>query len=385
MSDDAECDSPGMIQVKGFPSRQRTQPTNQWAPRFETSDNETNETSTLEMDCQGENFLDCWHFFNETDPTDGYVQYVSRDEALGLGLVHVTNTSSVYVGSLFGQNAPVKSVRLHTNKVFQEGHIFVIDVKHVPVGMGTWPAFWSYGPFWPKWPTTGEMDIIETVHIDEITHQTLHTSWGCFMPLPGISDPNCNGNYGKSGCDLAGPPNSGGPSLNAGGGGVFATQWTHEGIKMWVFPRGKVPQDLVDDEPDSALWGDPANFFPFGQNCPSTHFRDQVLVLNLDWCGEWAGGTFPEGGEWKCEEFVKDPANIDQLKDAFWEINYVKVFAPEPKMAKSKTKMNAGKSMSSRGSMKGKGEKTKEIKKNDKSKKQQKSDNTSKKQLSRRP
>lgn len=53
MSDDAECDSPGMIQVKGFPSRQRTQPTNQWAPRFETSDNETNETSTLEMDCQG--------------------------------------------------------------------------------------------------------------------------------------------------------------------------------------------------------------------------------------------------------------------------------------------------------------------------------------------
>lgn len=34
------------------------------------------------------------------------------------------------------------------------------------------------------------------------------------------------------GCSLAGPPNSGGPSLNADGGGVFATKWTHEGIKM---------------------------------------------------------------------------------------------------------------------------------------------------------
>lgn len=68
-------------------------------------------------------------------------------------------------------------------------------------------------------------------------------------------------------------------------------------------------------------------------------------------------------------------------KDAFWEINYVKIFAPEPSMAKSKseTKMNVGKSMSSRGSMKGKSKKKKEIKKNDTSKKQRNSDNKSKK------
>ena len=69
-------------------------------------------------------------------------------------------------------------------------------------------------------------------------------------------------------------------------------------------------------------------------------------------------------------------------KDAFWEINYVKIFSPEASMAKSKseTKMNVGKSMS-RDSMKGKSEKKKDIKNNDKSKKQQNSDNKSKKPI----
>ena len=40
----------------------------------------------------------------------------------------------------------------------------------------------------------------------------------------------------------------------------------------WVFPRGQIPQDLVDDEPDSTTWGNPWAFFPFGDSCPSTHF-----------------------------------------------------------------------------------------------------------------
>ena len=41
---------------------------------------------------------------------------------------------------------------------------------------------------------------------------------------------------------------------------------------------------------------------------------DHVLVINLDFCGDWAGSVFP-GGEQACEAFVKDPANIEKLKD----------------------------------------------------------------------
>lgn len=105
-----------------------------------------------------------------------------------------------------------------------------------------------------------------------------------------------------------------------------------------------------------------------------------MLVINLDFCGDWAGSVFP-GGEQACEAFVKDPANIDSLKDAFWEINYVKVFAPEATMAKSKSKTKTMKSMKSRESKNGKSDKKTKIKKNNKSKKSQKGDkNKSKKQ-----
>lgn len=58
MSDDAECDSPGMMQLKGIPSHQGNQPRGRrkftpdvWAPKFETSNNET--STTLQMACQG--------------------------------------------------------------------------------------------------------------------------------------------------------------------------------------------------------------------------------------------------------------------------------------------------------------------------------------------
>jgi len=381
MSED-ECDSPGMMQLKGVPSRQGAQiaqPTsghkftpNVVAPKFEASSNES--LSRLQMMCQGDNFLDCWNFFTTADPTHGYVQYVSKDEASQLGLFRVTQASSVYLGSLVGQNAPVKSIRLQSNSLFSEGHIFVIDIQHMPTGSGTWPAWWSYGPDWPK---NGEIDTIETVNIEDVVHQTLHTSYGCFMNIPGIFDPNCNSNDAHNGCGLHGPSNSGGPAFNAADGGVFATKWTSEGIKMWVFPRSQIPQDLTDNEPDSSTWGNPWAFFPFGDNCPSTHFSDHVLVINLDFCGDWAGSVF-DGGEQACEAFVKDPANIDSLKDAFWEINYVKVFAPEATMAKSKSKT---KTMKSRESKNGKSDKKTKIKKNNKSKKSQKGDkNKSKKQ-----
>ena len=58
MSDDAECDSPGMMQLKGVPSHQGNQPRGRrkftpdvWAPKFETSNNQT--STTLQMACQG--------------------------------------------------------------------------------------------------------------------------------------------------------------------------------------------------------------------------------------------------------------------------------------------------------------------------------------------
>ena len=50
----------------------------------------------------------------------------------------------------------------------------MIDIQHMPTGKGTWPAWWSYGP---DWPNNGEIDTIETVNIEDVVQQTLHTSF----------------------------------------------------------------------------------------------------------------------------------------------------------------------------------------------------------------
>eukprot|EP00913_Durusdinium_trenchii_P013821 g12978.t1 len=272
----------------------------------------------VQLTCEGESFLSCWTFFTEADPTHGDVQYVSEEEAKSLGLFQI-NDGVVHLGSLVGQNGPAKSIRLQSANRFGESHIFVIDIKHMPTGLGTWPAWWSYGP---DWPNNGEIDTIETVNIEEHVQSTLHTSYGCRMPMvPGLFNPDCNSADAHDGCGLDGPSNSGGPPFNAAGGGVFATQWTSTGIKMWFWKRADIPSDITSDAPDSTSWGEPYVFFPFGENCPSSHFKDHVLTINLDFCGDWAGNVFP-GGLAKCVEFIQDPANVDQLKDAYWDINY---------------------------------------------------------------
>ena len=63
----------------------------------------------------------------------------------------------------------------------------------------------------------------------------------------------------------------------------------NEGIYMWFFPRDKIPADL--DQGNTYSWGQPYVTFPF-YNCPSWHFNDQQLVINLDFCGDWAGSVF---------------------------------------------------------------------------------------------
>ncbi|CAK9000092.1 unnamed protein product [Durusdinium trenchii] len=270
----------------------------------------------------GESFIDCWNFFTAPDPTEGDVVYVSKDEALELGLYQV-NDGVVLLNSTVGQWTPVKSIRLESKERFSEGHLFLIDIKHMPAGLGTWPAWWSYGP---DWPNNGEIDTIETVNVENIVQTTLHTSYGCNMDIPGIINPDCNAESGHEGCQVEGPNNSGGAAFNDQGGGVYATQWTSEGIKIWMWPRSQIPQDITAGEPDSLTWGEPYVFFPFGANCPSTHFQDQVLTINTDFCGDWAGEVSPWDSKAECDGFVQDPNNIPKIQ-GYWQINYVKVFA----------------------------------------------------------
>ena len=48
------------------------------------------------------------------------------------------------------------SVRLESRLTFTEG-LFVIDLTHIPIGCGTWPAFWTVGL--GDWPVDGEIGM----------------------------------------------------------------------------------------------------------------------------------------------------------------------------------------------------------------------------------
>lgn len=66
------------------------------------------------------------------------------------------------------------SARMNTTKAWKYGY-FEGRMK-LPVGTGTWPAFWMLPQKFSQWPLEGEMDIMEHVGSNPDTvHITMHT------------------------------------------------------------------------------------------------------------------------------------------------------------------------------------------------------------------
>jgi hypothetical protein len=194
--------------------------------------------------------LDCFDFFTASDPTHGFVDYVSKDEANRLGLLNVTSSGAFRMAA-DSKHVPSskngrKSIRLSSKQSFNSG-LFIIDLAHMPAGCGTWPAFWLVGP---SWPHHGEIDIIEGVNLQTAVQTTLHTNSGCSMASENPDDftgswgkgsngkpcTNCDvnaaGQYNNQGCGVIGAADTYGAPFNAKQGGVFATEWTTAGIQV---------------------------------------------------------------------------------------------------------------------------------------------------------
>jgi len=95
-------------------------------------------------------------------------------------------------------------------------------------------------------------------------------------------------------------------------------------IRMYFFPRSQIPGDIKNPDPNS--WGKPYAWFELGPDCPANHFQSHTIVINLTFCGDWAGNVFSSdcGGNGNCADFVRN--NPTQFKEAYWLINYVSVF-----------------------------------------------------------
>jgi len=291
---------------------------------------------TLKYNYAGYNFFDNFDFWTQNDPTHGYVNYVDRNTAQSQGLISA-GPHNCYIGADHNNVASGRgrsSVRLSSKATFSDG-LVIADLSHMPEGCGTWPAFWMVGP---NWPNGGEIDIIEGVNTNNADQTTLHTSQGCDMSgedrsaFTGdmvstncwVNAPNQGNNQG---CGIQNYAGSYGVPFNQAGGGVYATEFGHGWpIKVWFFPRNNIPADIQSGRPVPTNWGKPFAQFNIGNNCPAGHFYDMQIIINLTFCGDWAGSVFSSscGQYGSCNNFVQ--YNPAQFGDAYWIFNSIKVY-----------------------------------------------------------
>lgn len=353
---------------------------------------------------EGNDFFQFYDFYEGRDSagSNGFLNYVSYDKATLREIVNVTYEDDVldiyaqqrstpevgsneaqtkqepfiYMGSAPTPAGPRDSIRLEGNRRFNRG-LFIIDIRHMPVGCGVWPAFWLTDE--ANWPVNGEIDIVEGVNYQSVAKTALHTTKTCIMDdiplgtmtggwdsaqgipnaktgIPDMTmrearncfvyDPHQWLNQGCVAVDTEG--GSLGVPLNAKGGGVFALEWDpiNRHIRTWVFsPHLNVPDNLVDSirtaslpdseriVPDPDVWPLPYGFFAIGEgtNCPAYHFRHMRLVFNTAFCGSVAGNRFHIDCKKQvaanfstCTDWIK--SEPEELQEAYWKIRGVYVY-----------------------------------------------------------
>ncbi|KDQ07526.1 glycoside hydrolase family 16 protein [Botryobasidium botryosum FD-172 SS1] len=273
------------------------------------------------------------------DPTHGRVNYVDQATATRLNLTYTNSNTLVirsdYTTKLNSGGAGRNSVRLLSNKQWGTS-VTVLDVRHMPVGCGTWPAFWTVGN---NWPNGGEIDIIEGVNDQGPNLSSLHTSSGCTMPASRsqtgtTTSTNCDANVnGNEGCGVRyTKASSYGPSLNSAGGGWFAMERSPSGILVWHWARNESPPNEVRSGTgtiNTDTWGTPVARFPNTQCDLNSKFAAHNIVINLTLCGDWAGNASvysQSGCPGSCVDYVNN--NPGAFVNAYWDIASVRVYTP---------------------------------------------------------
>lgn len=286
----------------------------------------------------GADFLSSFSHQAIADPTHGRVNYVSQATAQSLNLTYASGNTLIlradHTTKLSASGPGRNSVRIQSNKAYTT-HVAVFDIRHMPQGCGTWPAAWETDG--SNWPNGGEVDIVEGVNDQSPNTISLHTGANCNMPasraMTGTASVNnCDVNTdGNSGCGVHAPTaQSYGPSFNAGGGGFYAMERTNSFIKVWFFPRNSnIPSDMKSGASsiNTDNWGTPTALFPNNQCDIGSHFDANNIIINLTFCGDWAGvqSIFNGAGcSGSCTDYVNN--NPSAFANAYWDIAALRVY-----------------------------------------------------------
>ncbi|GAA5902374.1 hypothetical protein JCM5296_003124 [Sporobolomyces johnsonii] len=283
-------------------------------------------TPSLYRTYSGSSFFSGWFWLNQTDPTHGSVSYIDQADSMAQNLTYISSSGTAIISidrvSRLAAGTPRNSVRLSTNDVYNAGSLIIADFKHVPVGCGTWPAFWAYNN---PWPQMGEIDIYEGVNSRTFNQYTLHTASGCVRntttPMTGNTQwasADCYAYSGSSGCTVFDyDPTSYGAGFNAAGGGVFALQFAETGISIWHWQRSNIPSDVKNGAPRPRTWGTPVAAWDGSTTCGDWAGIDSVFEAS-----DLSGACYPKYAN--CTAANMDPAAFAQ---AYFEVNYIKAFA----------------------------------------------------------
>jgi len=225
------------------------------------------------------------------------------------------------------------SVYLISTQPAPLGSLVLLDADHLPFGCSVWPSFFTQGP---NWPQNGEIDIVENVNLANVNRYALHTYAGCelsssessSLQTGSIVSTACNDTINNEGCVISDPSqNSFGPNFAKNGGGVYATLFDTDGIKLWFFERNQVPSDVKNGTPTPGSWSAPSANYLASSCDPTKFFGPQSLTLYINICGKFAGNPDVFGstcpGKGLCSDLVQVPNNYN---DAYFAINYIRVF-----------------------------------------------------------
>lgn len=328
---------------------------------------------TLDWTARGGSFFNDWTFMT-VDETHGAAEYASKDAALREGLATFAGGRAIIRTAKSATPYKRKSVNIHTNGAWDpaNGFLSILKYKHLPSGCGVWPGFWAMNSD-RVWPAGGELDILEYANT-EPSKVSFHVEKGCrldqrqlgsCMNGAGVGSPgpmDCATSYFQNlfGCRPQQKQYTG--EWFSNNPGVLATEWTPSHIKVFHIPNGQIPADLESDSPQPGSWDKfLIAYLPFVGSC---NVGPQELVLNIQFCGDWAGNAWERSGcpartgisssrrmcsndifnpaEDCCTKFVNSAAAESTMQRAYFDIEYVKVFTGGAPRRLSGTYMRGG-------------------------------------------